>query len=89
MLYKDQTIKITASCDEWMMTNSAVSVSDIVGYSHCYAPQHKSKEALDVSLGYTSPCGFSILPKLVCCSRGWCIPGQSLCKQGLYVLDWR
>ncbi|GFX88502.1 transposable element Tc1 transposase [Trichonephila clavipes] len=59
MLYKDQ-IKITAFCDVWMMTKSAVSVEFTVGYNHCHKPRHGIKEALNVSLGYSSPCGSHI-----------------------------
>ncbi|GFX33371.1 uncharacterized protein TNCV_812331 [Trichonephila clavipes] len=76
MLYKDQTIKITASCDVWMMTKSVASIDAIVGYNHCHTPRHRINEAFDVSLGYSSRCGIHILPKLIRCSSGWCIPGQ-------------
>ncbi|GFW36674.1 uncharacterized protein TNCV_1956741 [Trichonephila clavipes] len=51
MLYKDQTITVTASCDLWMMTESVVSVDVIIGYNWCHTPRHRIKEALDVSLG--------------------------------------
>ncbi|GFU87200.1 hypothetical protein TNCV_1059121 [Trichonephila clavipes] len=80
MLYKDGTIKVTASCDVWMMTKTVVSVTAIVDYNGLLSPQHITIEALDVSLGYSSPCDFHILPKLIWCSSGLCIPGQSLCK---------
>ncbi|GFS64922.1 uncharacterized protein TNCV_1584231 [Trichonephila clavipes] len=69
MLYKDQTIKITASCDVWM-TKSIVSVATIVGYNCCHTPQHRIKEALDVFLGHSIPRGLPILPKLIWCSSG-------------------
>ncbi|GFU64567.1 hypothetical protein TNCV_305061 [Trichonephila clavipes] len=52
-LYKDQTIKIPASCDVWMMTKSVVRVTTIVGYNRCHTPRHRIKKALDVSLGYS------------------------------------
>ncbi|GFS62971.1 uncharacterized protein TNCV_2054461 [Trichonephila clavipes] len=89
MLYKDQTILIAASCDVWMITISVVSIAAIKDYNSCHTPRHRIKEALDVSLGYSSPCGFHILPKLIWCSIGWCIPVQSLCKHGPHVSDWR
>ncbi|GFY09552.1 uncharacterized protein TNCV_4322301 [Trichonephila clavipes] len=54
VLYKDQTIKITASCDVWMMTKSVVCVATIVGYNRCHTPRHSIKKALDVSLGFGS-----------------------------------
>ncbi|GFU73738.1 hypothetical protein TNCV_1659511 [Trichonephila clavipes] len=43
MLYKDQTIKITTSCDVWMMTKSVVSFATIVGYNDCHTPRHRIK----------------------------------------------
>ncbi|GFT24122.1 hypothetical protein TNCV_2063731 [Trichonephila clavipes] len=55
---------MTASCDVWMMVKSVVSVTVIVGYNPCHTPRHRTKETLDVSLEYSSPCGFHILPKL-------------------------
>ncbi|GFX62863.1 hypothetical protein TNCV_3351891 [Trichonephila clavipes] len=64
MLYKDQTIKIT-SCAEWMMTKLVVSVATIVGYNRCHTLRHRIKKALDVSLGYSSPFDFRVLPKLI------------------------
>ncbi|GFV53798.1 uncharacterized protein TNCV_1592211 [Trichonephila clavipes] len=79
-LYKDQTIKITASCDVWRRTKLAVRGAAIVGYNHFHTPRHKIKEALDVPavpLGYSSPCGFPVLPKLIWCSSGECIQGES------------
>ncbi|GFX84083.1 hypothetical protein TNCV_4858911 [Trichonephila clavipes] len=45
MLYKDQTIKITDSCDVWM-TKSVVNVAAIIGYNRCHTPRHRIKEAL-------------------------------------------
>ncbi|GFT74172.1 uncharacterized protein TNCV_5027041 [Trichonephila clavipes] len=65
MLYKDQTIKIPALCDVWMMKKSVASAAVIVGYNPCKPPRPRIKEALDVSLGYSSPCGVHILPKLI------------------------
>ncbi|GFT43084.1 hypothetical protein TNCV_5119501 [Trichonephila clavipes] len=47
------------------MTKSVVIVAAIVGYNRCHTPRHKIKEALDVSLGYSSSCGSRILPKLI------------------------
>ncbi|GFY17807.1 hypothetical protein TNCV_1075421 [Trichonephila clavipes] len=84
-------IKITAFCDVWMMAKLIVSVAAIVGYSHCHChiPWHRTKEALDAYLEYSSPRGFHIIPKLIWCSRGWCIPDQSLCKHGSHVFEWR
>ncbi|GFW78875.1 uncharacterized protein TNCV_2058961 [Trichonephila clavipes] len=68
-LFKDQTIKITASCDVWMMPKSVVNVAAIVRYD-CHTLRHNIKEALNASLGHNSPCGFRILPKLIwCCSE--------------------
>ncbi|GFX02504.1 uncharacterized protein TNCV_727581 [Trichonephila clavipes] len=61
ILYKDQTIKITATCDVWMMTKSVVSAAAIVGYNRCHMRRDGIKEALDVSLGHSSLCGFRIL----------------------------
>ncbi|GFV03672.1 uncharacterized protein TNCV_1876201 [Trichonephila clavipes] len=43
ILYENQTIKITASYDVWMMTKSVVSVTPIVGYNHCHNLGIKSK----------------------------------------------
>ncbi|GFU16283.1 hypothetical protein TNCV_4422311 [Trichonephila clavipes] len=40
-----------------------VSVAGFVGYNHCHTPRHRIKEVLDVSLGYSSQCGFLIFPK--------------------------
>ncbi|GFS96537.1 uncharacterized protein TNCV_3943361 [Trichonephila clavipes] len=88
MLYRDQTIKITASCDVWTMTKSVVSVAAIVDYNRCLTPRHRIKESLVVPLGFNSLCGFHILPKLIWCRSGWCIPRQSLCKHGPRVFDW-
>ncbi|GFU64261.1 hypothetical protein TNCV_3780721 [Trichonephila clavipes] len=82
---KDQTIEITASCDVWMMTKSVVSVIAIVGYNCCHTPRHRFNETLDVSLGYSSPCGFHILPNLIWSSSEFCIPGLSLYKLGPLV----
>ncbi|GFS57026.1 hypothetical protein TNCV_4238181 [Trichonephila clavipes] len=55
MLCKGQMIKITASCGMWMMKKSEVSVTVMIGYSHCHIPQHRIKEAMDISFGYSSP----------------------------------
>ncbi|GFS53355.1 uncharacterized protein TNCV_1327121 [Trichonephila clavipes] len=55
MFYKDQTIKITVSCDVWMMTKSVVSVAVIVGYYRCRTSWLRIKEVLAVSFGYNSP----------------------------------
>ncbi|GFV59462.1 hypothetical protein TNCV_4921531 [Trichonephila clavipes] len=66
-------IKITASCDKWIMTKSVASVAAIGDYNHCHMPRQRIKEALDVSLEYSSPCGFHILPNLICCTSEWCI----------------
>ncbi|GFV69883.1 hypothetical protein TNCV_1982501 [Trichonephila clavipes] len=85
MLYKDQTMKITASCDVNMMTKSVVSIAAIVGYNHCHMLWYGIKDALHVSVGCSSPCGFHILPKLIWCSSRGCILGQSLCKHGPHV----
>ncbi|GFW51734.1 uncharacterized protein TNCV_1186661 [Trichonephila clavipes] len=65
MLYNHQTVKITSSCDVWMMTKSVVSVNAIVDYSRCRTPRQRIKEASDVSLGYSRPCGFHLLPKSI------------------------
>ncbi|PRD23139.1 UNVERIFIED_CONTAM: hypothetical protein NCL1_47226 [Trichonephila clavipes] len=51
MLYKDQAIEISASCDMWIMINLVVSEDAIVGYNRCHKPQHRFKDALEVSLG--------------------------------------
>ncbi|GFS57754.1 uncharacterized protein TNCV_2908691 [Trichonephila clavipes] len=88
MLYKDRHIKITASCDVWMMKKSVVSAAAIVDYNRCHTPRHGIKEAFDVSFRYSSTCGFLILPKLIWRKSDWCIPGQSLCKHGSHVFDW-
>ncbi|GFW47866.1 hypothetical protein TNCV_2400531 [Trichonephila clavipes] len=74
-----------------MKAKSVGIVVAIVGYNHCHTSRHRIKEALDVSLRQSSlyPCGFQILPKLIWCSSGWCIPGQSLYKYGPHVIDWR
>ncbi|GFS50258.1 hypothetical protein TNCV_3491 [Trichonephila clavipes] len=53
-MYTDQTIKITPSCNVRMMAKSVVSVAAIVGYNHCHMPRHRIKEALDISLEYSS-----------------------------------
>ncbi|GFX80138.1 hypothetical protein TNCV_2107841 [Trichonephila clavipes] len=57
MLYKDQTIEVTAFCDVWMRIKSVVSVAAIIRYNRCHAHQQGIKEALGVSLRYSSPCG--------------------------------
>ncbi|GFW94199.1 hypothetical protein TNCV_1979391 [Trichonephila clavipes] len=65
-------IKITAFCDKWMMTKSVVSVAAIVGYNRSHTPRHKIKEALEVSLGYSSLDAVSIYcQKLIWCSSVW------------------
>ncbi|GFY22822.1 hypothetical protein TNCV_2180831 [Trichonephila clavipes] len=56
------------------MTKSVVSVSIHVGYNHCHTPRYRIKEAMNVSLGYSSPCDLHILPTLTWCSSGRCIP---------------
>ncbi|GFV98333.1 transposable element Tc3 transposase [Trichonephila clavipes] len=86
MLHKDETIQITASCDMQMMTKSEVSVVAIVDYSLCHTPRHRIKEALDVSLGYSSPCGFHVLSELIRCNSGRRILGQ-LCKHTFSIRD--
>ncbi|GFV76719.1 hypothetical protein TNCV_4729391 [Trichonephila clavipes] len=53
MLYEDQTIKITDSCDVGMIAKSVVSITTIVGFNRYHRPRHGIKEDLDVSLGYT------------------------------------
>ncbi|GFY20765.1 hypothetical protein TNCV_1119991 [Trichonephila clavipes] len=66
MLYEDETIKITPSCDEWMMTKS---VAAIVGYDRCRTPRQRLKEAL----------GYMRLPhiaKVDPVQQRGCIPGQ-------------
>ncbi|GFX50708.1 hypothetical protein TNCV_2722941 [Trichonephila clavipes] len=68
------------------MTKSVVSVTAIVGYNSSYTPRYRIKEALDVSLGYNSPCGFHILPKLIWCSSGWCILRHSRCTSMDHML---
>ncbi|GFT14351.1 MPN domain-containing protein [Trichonephila clavipes] len=74
------------------MTNSAVRIATIVGYNCCHIPRHRIKEALDVFLGYSSPCGINILPNFIWCSSRWCILDQLLnlavlqafpCRSGL------
>ncbi|GFY16937.1 hypothetical protein TNCV_3689951 [Trichonephila clavipes] len=62
---------------------------NIVGYNHYLTPRHRIKETLDVTLGYSNPCDFHILPKLIWCSSRWCIKSQSLCNLGAHVFDWR
>ncbi|GFX59148.1 hypothetical protein TNCV_936631 [Trichonephila clavipes] len=71
----------------WMVIKSVVSVAAIVGYNHCYAPRHRIKEALDVSLSYSSPCVFRILSKLIWCSSGGCIPSHSRCASMSHTLS--
>ncbi|GFX66482.1 uncharacterized protein TNCV_1291631 [Trichonephila clavipes] len=63
-LYKDQEIKITSSCDVWM-TELVISVATVVGYNRYHMPRNRIEEALDVSLGYSNPCGFHILLKFI------------------------
>ncbi|GFW19538.1 hypothetical protein TNCV_1604301 [Trichonephila clavipes] len=53
-----------------MTTKSVDSVATIVGYTHCHMSRHSIKEVLDVSLGYSSPCGFHILQKFIWCGNG-------------------
>ncbi|GFV85222.1 DUF5641 domain-containing protein [Trichonephila clavipes] len=43
MLCKDQKIKITASCDVWMMTKSVINVAATVGYNRCLRPRQRIK----------------------------------------------
>ncbi|GFW73993.1 hypothetical protein TNCV_545171 [Trichonephila clavipes] len=59
-----------------MMTKSVVSVATTVGYTHSNTPHCRIKEASNVSLRYSSSCGFHILPKLIMYKPGWCIPGS-------------
>ncbi|GFU90285.1 uncharacterized protein TNCV_2717431 [Trichonephila clavipes] len=40
-VYKHQTIKITDSCDVWMMTKSVFRVATIVVYNHCHMPRSR------------------------------------------------
>ncbi|GFU73438.1 hypothetical protein TNCV_3052221 [Trichonephila clavipes] len=72
LMYNDQTIKITSSCDVWMMTKSEVRVAAILGCNHCHTPRHVIKEALDVCLGNSNPFGLHILPKKIWYHSGWC-----------------
>ncbi|GFS90706.1 hypothetical protein TNCV_3771301 [Trichonephila clavipes] len=71
------------------MTKSVVSVAAIVGRKGYHTHKYRIKEVMDVFLGYSSPCGFDALQKFISCSNGWCIPGQSLCKRGPHVFNWR
>ncbi|GFY11936.1 hypothetical protein TNCV_4974361 [Trichonephila clavipes] len=89
MLYKDERIKITVFCDVGMIITSVVNVATNFGYNLCHTPRYRIKEASDVSLRYSSPWGFHILPKLIWCSSRECIPGQSLCKHGPHAFDWQ
>ncbi|GFY07818.1 hypothetical protein TNCV_4287541 [Trichonephila clavipes] len=41
MLPKYQTIKMTTSCDVWMMTKSEVSIAAIVDCNRYHMPQHR------------------------------------------------
>ncbi|GFS95880.1 hypothetical protein TNCV_2259451 [Trichonephila clavipes] len=61
------------------MTISVVSVAVIDRYNSCHTPGHKINRGLDVSSGYSSPCVFHMLPKLIWCSSGWCTLNL-LCK---------
>ncbi|GFX38322.1 hypothetical protein TNCV_3813681 [Trichonephila clavipes] len=45
------------------MTKSVVGVAAILGYNHCNLPRHRIKVALDVSLGYRSPCSITYMAK--------------------------
>ncbi|GFU52374.1 hypothetical protein TNCV_3958881 [Trichonephila clavipes] len=45
------------------MKKSLVSIATIVDYYHLPTPPHRINESLDVFLGYSSSCGFHILPK--------------------------
>ncbi|GFX48677.1 hypothetical protein TNCV_407861 [Trichonephila clavipes] len=78
-----------ASCDVWLMTKPVVSVAAIVGYNSSQMPWDRIKDVLVASLRYSTPYGFHILPKLIWCSSRGLIPGQSLCKHGPHVFDWR
>ncbi|GFX67158.1 hypothetical protein TNCV_2185051 [Trichonephila clavipes] len=46
----------------WMMTKLLISVATIVGFNRCHTNHHKIKQALDVTLGNSSPCGVHIIP---------------------------
>ncbi|GFT94540.1 hypothetical protein TNCV_1490601 [Trichonephila clavipes] len=63
------------------MTTSTVRVAASVGYNRGHTTRHRIKEALDVSLGYSSQYGFHMLPKMIWCGSGWCILDKSLRKQ--------
>ncbi|GFV47313.1 hypothetical protein TNCV_4829691 [Trichonephila clavipes] len=60
------------------VTKSVVSVATIAGCNHFHRPWYRIKEALDISLGYSNPCRFRILPKLIWCSSGG-VSRASLC----------
>ncbi|GFT74167.1 hypothetical protein TNCV_2717061 [Trichonephila clavipes] len=51
MLYKDQTFKIPALCDVWMMKKSVASVAVIVGYNPCPPPRPRIKRGFGCILG--------------------------------------
>ncbi|GFY15644.1 hypothetical protein TNCV_1282921 [Trichonephila clavipes] len=61
-----------------MRIKLVIRVAAIVVNNHCHTPRHRIKVALDVFLGYSSPCGFYILPNLAYCSSEWCTPSHSL-----------
>lgn len=85
--YKDQMIGCTTSCEVRKMMKSVVTVAATAGYNHCCMPRHWIKDNLDVLVGYSSPCCFHILPKLIWCSSTWCILGQSFCNHRPDIYD--
>ncbi|GFU91204.1 hypothetical protein TNCV_4925341 [Trichonephila clavipes] len=72
----------------WMITKSVDCVVTIAGYNPCHTSRHRIKEALDVSLGCSSPFGFHRLSELIWFNSGLCITSQSLCNHGPHAFDW-
>ncbi|GFS85472.1 transposon Tf2-9 polyprotein [Trichonephila clavipes] len=58
-------IKITASCDVWMMTKSVVSVATIISHNRCHPPRHRIKEALNCVIGVQQSMRNKIIEALI------------------------
>ncbi|GFT39983.1 uncharacterized protein TNCV_2110861 [Trichonephila clavipes] len=78
-------IKFIDFCGVWFLPESVARVAAIVGDHRCHTPRHLFKETLDVFWGYSRPCCFHSLPKLIWCGSWGCNLGQSLSNYGPHV----
>ncbi|GFX12604.1 hypothetical protein TNCV_3157251 [Trichonephila clavipes] len=66
------------------MMKLVVNADVIAGYNRFHTPRHRIKDTLDVTSGYSSPCSFHRLPKLIWCSIGGRIP-ESRCASNYHT----